>query len=242
MNKIEIRLFHTGSLVEFHEFNLRLLLHKYVSSLTFYEDNKEENILNSDKCFSTAVQKYKNIVTHYMGSKFEIWNAFVMKPVFGLNDGMVTHEFAKSRGALHYHSLFNTITEVDNHISQLLNNLAEGIHKGMNLINDFIIKYYNPNIHSKEFPLCPAYNITKDSMDERKRFMYLIEGGQMLYDEFPSTMDELKRETGEVIGIRLQLEYGFNTMHEGRFPQDWVKPGGLSCDVYKETCKNMLFS
>ena len=38
------------------------MLHKYEQSLTFYDKTKEENILNSDKCFIEAVQKYKNII------------------------------------------------------------------------------------------------------------------------------------------------------------------------------------
>ena len=117
MNKKEIRLFHTGSLAEFHEYHLRLLLHKYEQSLTFYDKTKEENILNSDKCFIEAVQKYKNIVTNYMGCKFEVWNAFVMLPIFGITDGMSTNEFAKARGALHYHALLSTGKSIDDDIS-----------------------------------------------------------------------------------------------------------------------------
>ena len=92
----------------------------------FYEENRELGILSCDKCFNTAVQKYKNVVTHYMGSKFELWNAFVMKHVFGLCDAAATHEFAKSRGALHYHSLAATLKQIDNEISSLLNKNRKG--------------------------------------------------------------------------------------------------------------------
>ena len=61
------------------------------------------NQMKCDKCFSNAVKKYKNVVTHYMGSKFELWYAFVMNPIYGVIGSMASNEFAKTRGALHYH-------------------------------------------------------------------------------------------------------------------------------------------
>ena len=69
-------IFHTGGLVEYHEPALRLLLSKYVGNL----DNtaEEEDILNDDSAFFKAVQKYKNIVTHYLASKMEIWMAIFL--------------------------------------------------------------------------------------------------------------------------------------------------------------------
>ena len=73
VNKSEIRFFGTGSFAKFHEYHLRLLLYNYVTSLSFYDEDSEENILNCDKCISTAVQKYQNVVTHYMASKYELW-------------------------------------------------------------------------------------------------------------------------------------------------------------------------
>ena len=131
VNKSEIRLFHTGSLAEFHEYHLRLLLYNYVSSLSFYDEDSEQNILNGDKCFSSAVQKYKNVATHYMGSKFELWHAFVMNPIYGVKGSMASNKFAKTCGALHYHSIAATLRQIDDDISYFLNDFAKGINMGI---------------------------------------------------------------------------------------------------------------
>ena len=125
INKKEIRIFHTGSLAEFHEWNLRVLLHKYVSSLSYHNHNEESNILNDDTLFVKSVQKYKNIVNHYMASKFELWNAFVLKPIFDVDGGLSSNEFAKSRGALHYHSINSTSSEVDKLVSSTFRGKAK---------------------------------------------------------------------------------------------------------------------
>ena len=46
----------------------------------------------------------KNIATHYLDSKMELWMAIFMKPVFGVTDSNVTMEFEESRGAIYIHS------------------------------------------------------------------------------------------------------------------------------------------
>ena len=44
------------------------------------------------------------------------------------------------------------------------------------------------------------------------------------------------------IGQLFEREYGFNAVHIGNFPNDWVKPGGLSNDNYCQTCDKMQSS
>ena len=112
INNKEVSYFHTGSLAEFHEYHLRLILHNYVSSLNNVSDGDNINIIHDDNQFHCAVQKYKNVVTHYMASKFELWNAYVLKPIFGIYCGISTHEFAKTRGALHFHYISSADSEV----------------------------------------------------------------------------------------------------------------------------------
>ena len=52
----------------------------------------------------TIYKNMKNIATHYLDSKMELWMAIFMKPVFGVTDSNVTMEFEESRGAIHIHS------------------------------------------------------------------------------------------------------------------------------------------
>ena len=61
----DINMFITGSLAEFHEYPLRLLLSKYISALSPQPTDLDPvAILTDDAMFNTAVQRYKNIVTN----------------------------------------------------------------------------------------------------------------------------------------------------------------------------------
>ena len=70
----------------------------------------------------------------------------------------------------------------------------------------------------------------------------MVDGGKELFDHRMNQLEKYKEVTENHIGKALQGEYGFNVMHEGSFPRDWVKPGGLPCDHYRPTCNNMLTS
>ena len=54
--------------------------------------------------------------------------------------------------------------------------------------------------------------------------------------------DKLKSLSRYAVDFALQKEYGFNTMHKGLFPCEWIKPGGLLTDIYHPTCDRMLSS
>ena len=84
-----------------------------------------------------------------MGSKFELWYAFVMNPIYGVKGSMASNEFAKTRGALHYHSIAATLRKIDDDISFYLNDFAKGINMGMNSINEFIENNYDKSLHGK---------------------------------------------------------------------------------------------
>ena len=219
-----------------------MLLHKYVSSLSFYDYNDEANILNNDTLFVKNVQKYKNVVTHYMASKFELWNAFVLKPIFDVDGGLSSNEFAKSRGALHYHALNSTSSEIDKVVSSILRDFSLAVHHTMDELNHFIKNHYDFNLHGNDYPTCPAMDISKDGMKKRKSFCGIIENGTNVFNEAFSSIELMRIEAGEAIGILLQTEYGYNAMHEGHFPRDWVKPGGMEVDTYRQTCNDMISS
>ena len=68
VHKKDVALFHTGSIAEYHEYPLRLMLHNYVNAL----DGDACDIIGNDAEFYKAVQLYKNVVTHYLAAKMEI--------------------------------------------------------------------------------------------------------------------------------------------------------------------------
>ena len=103
-------LFHTGSVAEFHEPHLRILLYQYIKMLNnpLITEEMIQGCLSDDKIFLKMVQKYKNIVTTYVAVKMEIWMSTFMAPVHGVEGGNLSFEFASSRGAIHYHSILFT--------------------------------------------------------------------------------------------------------------------------------------
>ena len=153
---MEVSLFLTGSLVEFHEQALPYLLHQYTSKLNGLSDGYSHAILSDDSVFIDAVQKYKTIVTHYLAAKMEIWMGLFMKPVYGVDGGQLVFEFAKSRGAIHFHSLLTAKHKVFDDNATYLQDLSEKMHYTMEEVNEFIRDRYNPDLH-KINPRLPIF-------------------------------------------------------------------------------------
>ena len=109
MNQINPTIFHTGSVAEYHDYALRILLSKYVKSLNTPDSHDISNsILTDDAAFAKAVQSYQHIVTHYLCAKMELWMGLFMNPTHGVTSGLLTNEFATGRGAIHFQSILYT--------------------------------------------------------------------------------------------------------------------------------------
>lgn len=108
------KLFHTGSMTEYHEYHLRCALATYVSCFTNTSKIQAQQaaieIMNDDDAFVKAVQTYKHLVTHYFAAKIEIWMALYMRPVFGVTGGNLAFEFAPDMDAPTYTAFFKQCT------------------------------------------------------------------------------------------------------------------------------------
>ena len=62
-----------------------------------------EAVLETDKAFYEAVNKYKNVVMHYFQCKVETWVSSFLRLVLGLVDLKLTTEWAKACNAVHNH-------------------------------------------------------------------------------------------------------------------------------------------
>ena len=98
-------IFHTGSIAEYHDSWLRILLSQYVSCVDGSTKEDGGLILSDNAHFQSTVQKYKYVVTNFLASKMEIWYNIVMKNIHNNVSTMITKEFVVSRVAIHYHSL-----------------------------------------------------------------------------------------------------------------------------------------
>ena len=78
---------------------------------------------------------YKNVVTHYLASKMEIWMALFMNPVYGAESGNAAFEFAKTRGAIHYYLTSTLSHDAISTCHQFLRICAESISEAMEIVN-----------------------------------------------------------------------------------------------------------
>lgn len=243
INKKEVSLFHTGSLAEYHEYPLRHLLYKYTSALSHVSDEYSESILSDDAAFMDSVQKYKHIVTHYLASKMELWLGLFMKPVYNMDVSGLTKEFAKSRGAIHFHSLLHPSTSGDNiskQLSERLQTLALCINEAMKRLNSYIEDKYDVLTHENRFDTSPNLVFNASSGEKvREEFCSLTEEGKEQWNEYAQAKLNAIKITGDAIGKILESEYGYSALHLGSAPEDWVRPGGLREEGYRTTCDQM---
>ena len=243
INKREISLFHTGSLAEFHEHPLRYLLHNYTAKLNGLPDGYSDAILSNDDTFIDAVQKYKTVVTHYLAAKMEIWMGHFMKPVYEVDGGQLVFEFAKSRGAIHFHSLLTSKHKVFDDIATDLQNLSESMFYAMENVNEHCMDKYDPDIHKERFPVSPEL-VTSSKTGEkvRQKFCKLSSEGEKVWKDYIESKDKHIKDAASSIAATIEDEFGVNALHSGNFPKDWVKPGGLEVDNYRTTMKGMQSS
>ena len=181
------QLFHTGSMAEFHEYDLRCLLAIYVLTLTkFSQRHAEEKataIMTDDSAFVEAVQTYKNVVTHYFAAKTEIWMALFMSPVFGVEGGNLSMEFAKSRGCIHFHSVLQAAHRALRIGSDELRNYAKTISESMKTIDQFIDGHWTSQ-HNAEFPTRPSKVYSQAGLELRERFCSKTQEGKAIMDQY----------------------------------------------------------
>jgi len=239
INNRGIDVFLTGSLAEFHEHYLRVLLAKYVAQLSpSPSDLDPESILTDDNKFSDAVQRYKNVVTNYLASKEEIWFAF-MYPIYGVLGGNIAHEFAMSRGAIHYHATCQTSSMCMDEVSSALKTFSIAISDAMDILNAFIQE------KSADKENNPSKCFTKESLQVREAFCKDVEGGTDVWEAYLAAVKEAQSVCSNEVGRALESHFGLHAMHIGTPPDDWVKPGGQALGTesnYRSTDDNMQSS
>ena len=189
-------------------------------------------ILVDDAKFTEAVHKYKNIVTHYLASKMEIWCNHFMGPVYGLLGGNTSMEFTHSRGAIHYHNVSYSDHPSFSSMQQHLRVCAEEIAAAIEPINSFIADHYNSDVHSTDFPKSPALIFNGSGFQARGRFMESLDhpDAKQMWFDFLELRETKINACGKLIGDEFEYEFGLDAMHTGNFPFHWVRPGGFKDD------------
>ena len=122
LKKKEMRYFATGSYAEFHDPFLRILLAKYVTKVE--GDVAGREVMESPAAWRLAISKYKQVVTHFFAFKTEQWHGGFLYTTLDVDDFHGVFEFAKNRGAIHYHSMCASASQFDASCDDVLSDLC----------------------------------------------------------------------------------------------------------------------
>ena len=61
-----------------------------------------------------------------------------------------------------------------------------------------------------------------------------------IMEKFDSLIMDAKKRCDECISHVMEKEWGYDALHIGNFPQDWVKPGGPFDLPYRQTSNTMM--
>ena len=242
INQMHPTIFHTGTIAEYHDSWLRNLLSQYVSSINGNSVTDGQKVLNDNSHFTSAVQKYKHVVTHFLASKMEIWYNIVMKNIHNVNAVLISKEFASSRGSIHFHSLNHTdqSEDIEIKLDKCLVTLSISLYYLFKQLDIFICSFW---VKSDQFKFNPALSITgKSSYEYRERFLKSFKKGQLYWAKFKEEESLLYKKYSLELTNMLESRWGYGALHPGLFPFDWVKPSGMLKDGYPPTSKDMLSS
>jgi hypothetical protein len=93
---------------------------------------------------------------------------------YGIENGSLSFEFAKSRGCIHNHATMHAENNFMKEIIQSLKKLSIKISDSIAQIRLHLRYQYNKSVHAEErFPIQPDLVYTKDGRENLKRFCSL---------------------------------------------------------------------
>lgn len=113
------------------------LLSKYVTKV---EGSAEgEQVLEGGTHYHKAIQKYKQVVTHFLVMKLEVWLICFLHPVKGLQHVSGTLEFGSTRGSIHSHIMGHTVSTPDTIIDTKLADWGESAFEAATQYCSFLL-------------------------------------------------------------------------------------------------------
>mmetsp|Transcript_3966 Transcript_3966/g.8936 ORF Transcript_3966/g.8936 Transcript_3966/m.8936 type:complete len:729 (+) Transcript_3966:1736-3922(+) len=223
----DLNAFHTGSLAEYHDFNLRLLLCKYTQALTGADIAECERIMTDDSVFSQTVNKYRQVVTTYLASKMEIWFAHFLGPIFGLEAALLVYEFAKSRGVIHFHAPIAIAKETMNEVAEHLQIFAEVVNEEMEIVNEFCDETFTGPIMVKgKFMFSsPSDKFTVAGNQLRDDFCSMTPAGKAVWKNYLKKVEDANLGCAKQVAILMEGKLGVTAEHTGDAPSQVPIPG-----------------
>lgn len=174
MEQHSASMFHTGSVSDFHDPFLRIVMANYVRKLDGHGDEAAEAVLTSESAFNDSVHKYKHVITNYLAAKMEIWHSLFLRPVHDVVKALLTMEFGSSRGAIHFHELAyhrknsNGNDTVESMISTIIADLSDDVVAAIISLDEFISDTYTP---SELFPTSPTLVLGKKIPGNKRKVL-----------------------------------------------------------------------
>ena len=231
INGKETSLFHTGSLAEYHDPFLRELLYKYTMKLSGSAPHECAEILTDDSQFSQAVNKYRQVVSHYLAAKMELWMAMFMKPVFGVQDSNVVFEFAKSRGCIHYHMPCTLENEYMDTISAAMKDCADRVVEIQKDLDWYIVEVHRDNRDRPEFAqfkdLDDILLFNQRGKDARLKYLMALdtEDHYEKWSRYELLIQGALNTCARKLDPIMEGVFGISAMHTGNAPKDFPRPG-----------------
>ena len=124
---------------------------KYVAALDGEDRNVWQKIINEDTVFHNCVNKYKQIMTHYLAEKSDLWHTLVLYPLFRMEKVLQTIDFVKSMSAINFHLLgyLDKVTGTTDPatkklVSSFVADLADAVNYTLADLDQFINLPYTP--------------------------------------------------------------------------------------------------
>jgi hypothetical protein len=235
INGTEANFFHTTSMAEYHDPFLRRAISKYVGVITNSEAGQA--ILCNQQAFVKAVSTYKQFVTHYFVCKMETWLSTFLDPVLNIEFIMWRNEFAKSRGAIHTHSIGGSRSEGDAEISSALDEWAASVHQAsQNIKTHMFGLMQSEGMNLSEFQ---ETDNAEEAMAARRSYLSKTEQGKVLLQQYDSTIESARTTAISSLVETLEGRFAFSADHIGVSPHQWLAPGGSPHLEYRRTSMEM---
>ena len=240
MNDKEATFFHTTSIAEFYDPYLRHLLAAYVGVIS--GGDAAERIKTNDSAFHKAQSKYKHITTHFFAFKWETWLHSYLRPVLGVTDVTSKKEFAKSRGAIHVHSLLYTESPVDTLLTRALHGYSEKLYHAIEDVMQ-VLDGIEDSSGAKPASVFDESNCQYDGCWKRiEAYMCESDAGLAGWDVYRKRLEAIDKEATATISKIMTEEYGYSALHPGMYPNEWLEPAGQPRAGYDKSVNRAMMT
>jgi hypothetical protein len=169
----------------------------------------------------------------------ELWLHLFAHPVYGLINPMGVMEFAKTRGAIHWHLLSCALPgPLRDPIDSTMAAWASSVFDAVTALEAYLDGCEVPEhlVGSKDDPRMPP---GPGALLARQSFLAGSQEGRAVWETYEAAMASAQSTAGTAIGDVFTSQAGINAVHPGQAPSEWPRPGGLPSQRYRSAWSGM---